>query len=119
TRELSKSQFRSDVGDILRKAELKRIQLAESKGDYKEAADNYVEYTKEYGAQDPALHEKALYNAGVDYSKAGQIILAAETQERFLRMFPKSTLRENMLLQVAKTYESLANFEKAAVYFEL
>jgi TolA-binding protein/cytochrome c-type biogenesis protein CcmH/NrfG len=118
TREMSNAKFRTDVADILRKAELKRIQIAEEQGNFKEAADNYVEYTQEYGAQDTSLFEKALYNAAVDYGKAQLIVRAAETQEKFLRMFPKSNLRENMLLQVAKTYESLANFDKAAVYFE-
>lgn len=116
---LSKPGFRADVADILRKGELKRIQVVEEKGDYKVAADQYIEYTKAYGAQDEALFEKALYNASVNYSKAEAFLLAAESQEKFLRRFPKSALRENMLLQVAKTYELLATFEKAANYYEL
>ena len=45
-------------------------------------------------------------------------MMAVDTQEKFLRRFPKSNLRENMLLQVAKTYETLVNFEKAAYYYE-
>lgn len=110
--------FKKDMADILRKAELKRIQLVENEQKFKEAADQYVEYTKEYGAQDEALFEKALYNASVNYTKAGMLIVAAEVQERFLRRFPNSSFKKQMLLQVAKTYESLANFEKSGFYFE-
>lgn len=115
---LSRADFRTEVADILRHGELKRIQIVENGGSFKDAADQYVEYTKEYGHQDEALFEKALYNASVDYTKASQFLRAVETQEQFLRRFPKSTLRENMFLQVAKTYELFANFEKAAYYFE-
>jgi cellulose synthase operon protein C len=118
TKELNRAGFRESVSDILRKSELKRIALIEEKGEFKEAADGYIEYTKVYGTQEEALFEKALYNAAIDYSKAGQVLAAAETQERFLRRFPKSRYRENMVLQVAKTYETLAIFDKAGKYFE-
>ncbi len=118
TPQLHKGHFRPDVEDVLRKAELKRIQLVEDKGEYKDAADLYIEYTKAYGSQDEALFEKALYNASVNYAKANLYLSAVETQEKFLRRFPESKYRQAMLLQVAKAYESLANFEKAASYFE-
>ncbi len=118
TNTLSKSDFRNEVSGVLRHSELKRIQLLEEKGSYKEAALAYVEYTKAYGAQDEALYEKALYNASVNFYKMGAVLPALENQERFLRRFTQSPLKENMLLQVAKTYEGLANFEKAASYFE-
>ncbi len=110
--------FRTEVADILRHAELKRIQILEEKNLYEEAADNYVEYTKIYGPEDMALYEKALYNAAVNYGKANKPVNAVEVQEKFLRRFPKSPLIENMLLHVAKTHESLANYEKAAKYYD-
>ncbi len=112
------TKFKVEVSDILRKAELKRIALLEEKGDFKEAAENYVEYTKAYGPQDEVLFEKALYNAAVNFNKANLLLAAVETQERFLRRFPKSNFKENMLLQVAKTYETLALFEKSGKFFE-
>jgi tetratricopeptide (TPR) repeat protein len=113
-----KLDFKNDVSSVLRLSELKRIQQIEEKGSFKEAAQAYVEYTKAYGVQDEVLYEKALYNASVNFYKAEAPLLALEVQEQFLRRFTKSLLRENMLLQVAKTYESLANFEKSAAYYE-
>ena len=61
---LTKPQFRAEVSDVLRKAQLKKIQIAEEKGDFKEAADSYIEYTKAFGNQDEALFEKALSGMG-------------------------------------------------------
>ncbi|MBI4402763.1 MAG: tetratricopeptide repeat protein [Deltaproteobacteria bacterium] len=118
TSALSRSSFRTEVADILRRAELKRIQAIETKGNFREAGQAYLNYTRTYGSQDEALFEKALYNASVNFTKAEMTPQALEAQEKFLRRFPKSPLRENMLLQVAKTYEMLAQFDKAAVSFE-
>ncbi|NQW44206.1 MAG: tetratricopeptide repeat protein [Deltaproteobacteria bacterium] len=118
TKQFTKSDFRNDVADVLRHAELKKILLVETKGNYKEAAEAYLEYTKAYGTQDELLHEKALFNASVNFFKHGDTLASLEIQERFLRRFPNSQSKENILLQVAKTYETLANFEKAALYYE-
>jgi TolA-binding protein/Flp pilus assembly protein TadD len=112
------ASFRREIADILRKSELKRIALLEEKSEFKEAAERYIEYTKSYGTQDETLFEKSLYNAAVNFNKAGLLLPAVETQEHFLRRFPKSQFRENMLLQVAKTYETLALFDKSGKYFE-
>ncbi len=117
-KELSKTEFRTEVADVLRKSELKRIQLLEEKQEFEKAATAYVDYTRIYGMQDETLYEKALYNAGINYTRAEMFLSALEVQEQFLRRFPKSPLRENMLLNVAKAYESLAQFEKSATYFE-
>lgn len=119
TKSFSKPEFKKEVADILRKSELKRIAAIENQGDFKTAAKQYVEYTKTYGPQDESLFEKALYNASVDYAKAGLFNEALEVQEQFLRKFQKSELRRDMLLSVAKTHETLAHFDKSAEYFAL
>lgn len=110
--------FKPEVADILRKAELKRIGTLEASSQFKEAADAYLAYSRTYGAQDESLHEKAIYNASVCLTKAGRISEALDTQEVFLRKFPKSQFREDLLLQLAKSYESIAEFGKAGFYFE-
>jgi len=117
-KEIADPKFKAHVADVLRHAELKRIALLEDQKKYKEAADEYVEYTKAYGPQDVVLYEKALYNASISYTKASENMSAVETEEKFLRRFPKSELRKDMLLQVAKSYEQMAIFDKAASYYE-
>lgn len=117
-RAFSKPTFKAEIANILRRSELKRIQALEEDGEFEKAASSYVEYTKTHGNQDEGLLEKALFNASVNYTKANDIPSALEVQERFLRRFPKSSLKETMILQVAKNHESLAHFEKAGIYFE-
>lgn len=118
-RYFTKVEFKAEVAEVLRKAELKRIALIEESGEFKLAAKNYVDYTKNYGKEDESLYEKALYNATVNYSKAGLMVEALEVQEQFLRRFQKSEMRRDLLLGVAKTHESLAHYDKSAEYFDL
>ncbi len=115
---MSRPEFRTELGDILRKAELKSVQLAEKDNRFKDAAEGYFAYARAHGPEDEALFEKALYNAAVDYAKADLPAKAAEAEDYFLRRFPRSTYRREMLLQAAKTYASLARFERAAANYE-
>jgi len=114
----SERAYTNELGDILRKAELKRIGALEERSLFKEAAEAYLVYTRSYGAQDENLNEKALFNASVCFSKAGRYLDAIEAQELFLRKFPRSPFRESLLLQMAKSYENQAEFGKAGFYFE-
>jgi len=65
------------------------------------------------------LVENALVNSGVCFQKANLNKDALTTQEAFLKKFPRSEFRRDLLLQVAKAFEASAQFEKAALYFEL
>ncbi len=114
---LTKPEFRAEVSQILRSAELKRIQVLETAGKFQEAADGYIGYTQAYGAKDPVLYEKALYNASINYTKAGQTLKSVETQEKFLRRFNTSPFAKTMLLAVANTYQKLGRFNKAADFY--
>lgn len=110
--------FVAEVSKILRAGELQVIAGYEKNNEFKRAAEAYIEYTKEYGPQDETLYEKALFNASVNFTKAELFVKAVDAQEKFLRRFKTSQYREDMLLNVAKTYEIFANFGKAAEYFE-
>lgn len=114
----SKKEFLSEVKSILRQTELKRIALIEEKSGYHEAAGRYMDYVFAYGVEDFLLMEKALYNASVNFTKANLFSDALKAQEKFLGKFPGSPFRENLLLQAAKNYETVANLKKAADYFE-
>ncbi|NDC24985.1 MAG: hypothetical protein EB078_08190, partial [Proteobacteria bacterium] len=113
------ARFQSEISDILRKSELKEIAQLESDSRMEEAGKAYLKYVKTHGAEDAVLAEKALYNAGVCFSKAGLSKEALESQEQFLTKFPKSPFRENLMLGIAKHYEALTEFEKAGQFFEM
>ncbi|MFM8269795.1 MAG: tetratricopeptide repeat protein [Pseudomonadota bacterium] len=115
--ELKSQKFISEVGDILRKSELKQIALLEETGDFQMTGKAYLTYIQEYGSEDSSLHEKALYNATVCFLKSNDSTETLRTQELFLKLFPSSTFRKDMLLQVAKSYEAMAELGKAAHAF--
>ena len=115
--EINSGKTQTEIGDILRKAELKYIASLENSGSFQEAGTAYLGYVEKYGSEDPVLAEKALYNAGVCFSKSNQSTDALKVQERFLKKYPSSVFRKDMLLQVAKSYEAMADFGPAAHYF--
>lgn len=119
TPQLNQEKFKGEVSDILRKSELKQIAALEADKQFEIAAKAYLAYDQKYGSQDLALKEKALFNAAACFSQAGDSEKALGTREAFLKQFPQSKLRADLLLQVAKSYEAITDFAKAAHYFEL
>jgi len=117
--ELQSGKRQSEIGDILRKAELKQIASVEASGHFQEAGKLYLSYLEKYGSEDPVLAEKALYNASICFSKSSQSLDSLKIQEQFLKKYPSSTFRKDMLLQVAKSYEAMAEFGQAANYFSI
>ncbi|NBX77685.1 MAG: outer membrane protein assembly factor BamD [Proteobacteria bacterium] len=115
--ELQSGKTKNEVGDILRKAELKKISSIEYAGNFHEAGKSYLGYVEQYGSEDAALAEKALYNASVCLGKANLALEALKVQEQFLRKYPSSPYRKDMLLNVAKAYEAMADFGQAAQAF--
>ncbi|NBX82955.1 outer membrane protein assembly factor BamD [bacterium] len=119
TSQLTQEKFKGEVSDILRKSELQQIAALEADKQYEAAGKAYLAYDQKYGSQDLALKEKALFNAAACFSQAGDSEKALGTREAFLKQFPQSKLRADLLLQVAKSYEAITDFAKAAHYFEL
>lgn len=117
--ELQDKKFSAEIGDVLRKSELKQIYLKEQAGDYQGAATSYLGYIDKYGSEDSALEEKALFNASVCLKKANLTSESLRRQEQFLRKYPSSALRKEMLLQVAKSFEAMADYGQAAHYFSI
>ncbi len=110
-------KFRGEVEEILRRSELKLIEILEKEEKFAQAAEGYLRYCDKYGPQDPALHEKALHNAAVQFTKAERYVSAQETMEKFLRTFPKSKLTPQTRLLVARSHESMGEPARAARFY--
>jgi|GEM_PF-1731115 len=110
--------FRTNVSDVLRKAELQVIAAIEEKQEYEKAALAYRDYTKQYGHQDKVLYEKALHNAAINFEKSGRFADAVQTKEVFLDIFPQSQLKTQFILEIATHYEQMGGLAKAAQYYE-
>lgn len=110
--------FRSEIANVLRHAELKRITKLEESEQFEKAGDAYLAYVEEYGSQDKALHEKAIYNSARNYQKGQNFAKATAAQETFLKLFPESKFHKEVLLEVAKSHELYADYTKAASYYQ-
>lgn len=78
-------------------------------------AQAYEAQAKKY-PKDPDV-DKLWYNAAIDYIKAGAIPQAINAYLVIVKKFPKKEQARDSLLQVAKIYERLLEFDKASVYF--
>ncbi len=115
---LKNKKLRNEISDILRHSELKVVEGFEKRKEYLKAADAYMAYTTKYGYADNSLFEKALYNASINYEMASSLNNAIKTQEKHLVLFPKTKFKKNLFKNLAKNYALIANYEKAAEYYE-
>ncbi|MCX6116532.1 MAG: tetratricopeptide repeat protein [Proteobacteria bacterium] len=76
------------------------------------AATAFIEFKNAFANDSNA--DKALYNASINYFKAGKVEASLNTQQTLLKEFPKSTLAPDVTASVAETYEALAKFELSA-----
>ncbi|HEX5656224.1 MAG TPA: tetratricopeptide repeat protein [Polyangiales bacterium] len=90
-------------------------QLAEQ-GEHQRAADAYLRAADEF-PQD-ARAPKALYNAGLSLSRAGNLERADKAWSELIAKYPGSTEGAQGAEQGAHMYESIAQFEDAARFYQ-
>lgn len=106
--EKSKAEFMK----ISQQAELTVIQNDEKAGRFKEAAQGYLNFQKEYPSTDYA--DKALYNAVRVLNNTGELSQAAEVSELLINKYPKSTYKNELAQALVTLYEAQANLGMAA-----
>lgn len=108
------TQLTNDIQDIVEKAAFNEAQSFEKKGDYEKAADSFAKFARKYSGS--SLASSALYNSGVNYERAGNILAAIPIYSRVIQRPGKSDgdlVKKARLLQ-ANLYEKTGNLEKAA-----
>lgn len=112
------TQLTNDIQNIVEKAAFNQGQGFEKKGNYELAAKSFEEFAKKYPGSDLTI--AALYNAGVNYERAGLIIRAIPLYEK-VKTSPRKNNQEiskkARLLQ-ANLYEKTGDLEKAAYAYE-
>src|SRR5262249_16759990 len=96
----------------------KLIELMEEKAEFEKAGQANLSYVERYGSQDKALYERSLYDAATDFERAELYAKALETEQSFLKTFPKSPRRKSNLWRLADTKRGLGKWDLAARYFE-
>lgn len=112
------AQLTNDIQDIVEKAAFNQGQGFEKKGQYSQAAKSFTQFAQKYPGSSLAI--SALYNAGVNYERAGMILQAIPIYERVKKNPKKQDLeisKKARLLQ-ANLYEKTGDLEKAAFAYD-
>jgi TolA-binding protein len=104
------------LAKLIEESSFKVIELDEKAGEYETAADAYLAFAREWPAS--RLAPTAVYNASVDWVRAQRIDKAMEVRERFLQSFPSDVLAPKCIFDNAEGYETIADFGRAADYYE-
>ncbi len=104
------------LAKLIEESSFKVIEIDEKSGDYEKAADAYLAFAREWPAS--RLAPTAVYNASVDWVRSHRIDKAMEVREQFLQRFPADVLAPKCIFDNAEGYETIADFAKAADYYE-
>lgn len=114
---IDKKAIGSYIDSNIKLASFYKAQDLEKNKEYLKAAAQYKLYQSEFPSDQNA--QRAMYNAAICYYKASDIISSISTQEQFLKTYPNSPLRQNVILELAQIYEAQAKYDKAASAYEL
>ncbi len=114
---LAKGKFATDLKSVIEESALTMIEGLEKKGQQEKAARAYEHFVAEFPHSKKA--DVALYNASVAYAKARELDRALAIRAQIIANYPGSKLVPQAILTTAQGYESVADFAKAAHYYEL
>lgn len=90
-------------------------QLA-GRGEHREAAEAYLRAAREFPADERT--PQALYNAGLEYQRAGDLPGAGRAYEQLIAAHPGTAIGAQGAWAGAQMYESIAQFRDAARFYE-
>ncbi len=108
--------LKDDLARVIEQSSFKVIEEYEKKRDYDSAAEAYVAFARDWPAS--KLAATALYNASVDLSKAHQLDRSVQVRDRLIEKFPDDPVAAKCVHDNAEAYEAVAEFDKAAEYYE-
>jgi TolA-binding protein len=104
------------LAKLIEESSFKVIELDEKAGEYEKAADAYLAFARDWPAS--RLAPTAVYNASVDWARSQRIDKAMEVRDQFLQRYPSDVLAPKCIFDNAEGYETIADFGKAADYYE-
>jgi tetratricopeptide (TPR) repeat protein len=108
--------LREDLSRVIEGSAFKLIEPLEKAGRYREAADAYRGFVRDWPGS--KLAPTALFNASVDLVKAGRLESAMTVREELLRRYPNDPLVPKIVLANAEDREAVADFDRAADSYE-
>lgn len=110
------TNLREYVVELLRGAMFKRALAFEKDQKFDRAARSFLDYQKTFPADSSA--DRALYNASLNFYKAGAIDQALSTGQLMVEKYPHSESLPHVLSDMASTFEVLAKFDEAATLYK-
>ena len=104
------------LAKLIEESSFKVIEIDEKAGDYEKAAEEYLSFARDWPAS--RLAATAVYNASADWVRAQRIDKAMEVREQLLQRYPADVLAPKCIFDNAEAYETIADFTKAADYYE-
>ena len=104
------------LAKLIEESSFKVIEIDEKANEFEKAADEYLAFARDWPAS--RLAPTAVYNASVDWVRAGRIDKAMDVREQFLQRYPTDVLAPKCIFDNAEGYETIADFGRAADYYE-
>ncbi len=117
TKGLMDAKLTEFVQNLLVTASFQRALVFEQEKKHEQAADAFIAFQKDFPKESNA--DRAVYNASLNYYKAGKVTEALEAGKTILQKYPNFSLKVDVVVTMGETYEGLAQFEAAATYYKL
>ncbi len=116
--QLQSQKVRGQVKSFVEKAAFKQAQDLESTKDYKKSADAFAGFAKKY--PNSKLYDSAIFNAGVNYERSGELLLALPLYGKVLRSKDPNIAKqkESTRLLLANLNQQIGRYDEAAKGFE-
>ncbi|MBP5406832.1 tetratricopeptide repeat protein [bacterium] len=111
-----RNRLKADLEKFKEMATFYAADIPHKNGKSLDSADRYMAFVNEF--QKSKFNDVAMYNAIVYYQKGGDLYKSIRVQEQFLResddVYKKSPHRDKIMFGLAKNYEAIAYYDKAA-----
>lgn len=115
---IAKSSVGKDIKENLNKVSFLRADTLSKNGKHAEAAKAFESFALTHKGSPQEF--SAIFNAGVNYEKAGNVTEAMKSYEKVLSYSDKSNenLKQDVRNSLAEIYKKMGNLEKSAIYYE-
>jgi tetratricopeptide (TPR) repeat protein len=111
-----RNRLKNDLDNFKEMASFYSSEIPAQGQRYLESADRYMAFVTEFPRS--KFNDIAMFNSVVYYQRGGDLYKSIRVQEQFLRenddIYKKSKVRERVMFGLAKNYEAIAEYDRAA-----
>jgi cellulose synthase operon protein C len=111
-----RTEFTTRLDGLIEGSAFKMVLDVMAAGEERKAAEQFRAFVEEFPRSEHA--DRALFNAMVIYGKDNELDRAVEVGEQLLQAYQQSDLQPRVIQTLGGHYERMADYEKAARYYE-